>query len=185
MKYDVEIIKSKRRTLSLEIKSDGRIIARTPLRMSEREIRRFIESKEQWIENNLIKLNIKRQNEKPVKKLTDEEIKALNEKAGAYIPERVKYYADNIGVSYNKISIKPLRSKWGSCNSKGNLSFNSLLMLTPPEVIDSVVVHELCHRLEMNHSKAFYSYVLKAFPDYKRYNKWLKENGASIIGRIK
>ena len=181
MKYDVEIIRSKRRTLSLEIKPDGRIVARAPLRIKDREIERFIDSKEDWIEKHLERLKSIPEAEK----LTDSEIDELTERGKVYIPQRVEYYASLIGVSYNKISIKPLRSKWGSCTSKGNLSFNCLLMLTPPEVIDSVVVHELCHRLEMNHSKKFYAHVLKAFPDYKRHNKWLRTNGSAIIKRIK
>ncbi|MBR4241372.1 MAG: M48 family metallopeptidase, partial [Eubacterium sp.] len=75
-------------------------------------------------------------------------------------------------------------TKWGSCSSKGNLNFNCLLMLTPPEVIDSVVVHELCHRKEMNHSKRFYDEVLRVYPDYKKWNKWLKDNGSAIMNRM-
>ncbi len=181
MKYNVEIIRSKRRTLSLEIKPGGRIVVRAPLRLKDREIERFINSKEDWIEKHLERLK----SVPAVEKLTDSEINELTECARAYIPERVEYYARLIGVSYNKISVKPLLSKWGSCTSKGNLSFNCLLMLTPPEVIDSVVVHELCHRLEMNHSKAFYAEILKVFPDYKRYNKWLRTNSGAIINRIK
>lgn len=181
MKYDVEIIRSKRRTLSLEIKPDGRIVARAPLRIKDREIERFIDSKEDWIEKHLERLK----SIPDAEKLSESEINELTERARAYIPERVEYYARLIGVSYNKISVKPLRSKWGSCTSRGNLSFNSLLMLTPPGVIDSVVVHELCHRLEMNHSKAFYTHILNVFPDYKIHNKWLRTNGSAIIKRIK
>ena len=75
-------------------------------------------------------------------------------------------------------------SKWGSCSGKGNLNFNCLLMLTPPEVIDSVVVHELCHRKEMNHSDKFYEEVLKVFPDYWTWDKWLKDNGDLLMKRM-
>ena len=71
------------------------------------------------------------------------------------------------------------------CSSKGNLNFNCLLMLTPLEVIDYVVVHELCHRKEMNHSKAFWAEVEKVIPNYKEQVKWLKENVGQIIGRMK
>ena len=82
--------------------------------------------------------------------------KKLASKALDYIPGRVKYYADIIGVTYGKITIRNQKTRWGSCSSKGNLNFNCLLMLMPPEVIDYVVVHELCHRKQMNHSKAFW-----------------------------
>ena len=85
----------------------------------------------------------------------------------------------------NFITIRNQKTRWGSCSSKGNLNFNCLLMLTPPEVIDYVVVHELCHRKEMNHSGAFWAEVEKVLPDYKEQVKWLKENGGQIIGRMK
>ena len=67
---------------------------------------------------------------------------------------------------------------------QSNLNFNCLLMLAPPEVIDSVVVHELCHRKEMNHSPRFYAEVYRVFPEYDKWNKWLKENGGSLLSRM-
>ena len=91
--------------------------------------------------------------------------------AYTHIPERVRHYAPLVGVSFGRITIRNQRSLWGSCSAKGNLNFNCLLMLTPPEVIDSVIVHELCHRKEMNHSKAFYAEVRRVFPDYWKWDK--------------
>ena len=88
-----------------------------------------------------------------------------------------------IGVTYKRITIRKQKSRWGSCSAKGNLNFNCLLMLTPPEVIDSVVVHELCHRKEMNHSQRFYEEVLRVFPEYKQWDRWLKKNGTAILLR--
>ena len=117
-------------------------------------------------------------------KLTAEEIRALAAKALEVIPERVAYYAPLMGVTYNRITIRNQKTRWGSCSSKGNLNFNCLLMLCPPEVIDSVVVHELAHRREMNHSKRFYAHVLRVYPDYYKWNKWLKENGPVLIRRM-
>ena len=99
------------------------------------------------------------------------------------IPQRAAYYAQRIGVSYGKITIRCQKTRWGSCSSKGNLSFNCLLMLTPPEVLDSVVVHELCHRKFMNHSQQFYQEVLKAYPEYRKWNRWLKKNGVVLLRR--
>ena len=119
-----------------------------------------------------------------MKPITYDEVKKLADEALKYIPERVKFYAPKVGVTYGKITIRNQRSRWGSCSSKGNLNFNCLLMLTPPEVIDSVVVHELCHRKEMNHSDKFYAEILKVFPDYWKWNKWLKENGNLLIKRM-
>ena len=116
---------------------------------------------------------------------TAEEIKALAEKAKIIIAERARYYAPMIGVTYNRITIRCQRTRWGSCSSKGNLNFNCLLALFPLEIIDSVVVHELCHRKHMNHSPKFYAEIEKVFPEYKRCNKWLKDNGGLYMARLK
>ena len=82
------------------------------------------------------------------------------------------------------ISIHNQRTRWGSCSSKGNLKFNCLLMMFPDEVIDSIVVHELCHRIHMNHSAQFYAEVEKVFTQYRKCQKWLKENGGMYLGRM-
>lgn len=115
--------------------------------------------------------------------LSNDEIHELAAKALNYIPERVAYYAEQIGVTYGRITIRNQKTRWGSCSSKGNLNFNCLLMLTPPEIVDYVVVHELCHRKEMNHSKAFWSEVEKVLPNYKTRVRWLKDEGSSIMRR--
>ena len=78
---------------------------------------------------------------------------------------------------YRKFFLTSAKTRWGSCSSKGNLNFNCLLMLAPAEILDYVVVHELCHRKEMNHSKAFWAEVEKVLPDYRESVKWLKEKG--------
>ena len=114
----------------------------------------------------------------------DEEIRELADKALKVIPERVKLYASKIGVTYGRITIRNQRTKWGSCTSKGNLNFNCLLMLVPEEVMDSVIVHELCHRKQMNHSDRFYAEILKVFPEYYKWDKWLKDNGDRIMRRM-
>lgn len=125
-----------------------------------------------------------RASEEPATPLTSEEIRELADKALNVIPERVAYYAPKVGVTYGRITIRNQRTRWGSCSAKGNLNFNCLLMLTPPEVIDSVVVHELCHRKEMNHSKRFYDEVLRVYPNYFECDRWLKKNGGAIMRRM-
>ena len=100
------------------------------------------------------------------------------------IPGRVAYYAKLLGVSYGTITIRNQRSRWGSCTSRGNLNFNCLLMAAPPEVLDSVVAHELCHRKHMNHSGAFYAELYRVFPDYDRCRTWLREQGPLLMRRM-
>ena len=177
------IIRSSRKSISASVK-DGVLTVRAPLFTTDADIARFLEKHRAGIDR-LVKKAEEREKEKvSVRKLTPDESDELYEKAKDVIPERVAYYARLIGVTYGRITIRRQRSRWGSCSSKGNLNFNCLLMLTPPEVIDSVVVHELCHRKEMNHSKRFYAEVLRVFPDYRKADKWLKENGHRIMASV-
>ena len=98
-----------------------------------------------------------------------------------YFPKRVAYYETILGVTHGTITIRDQKTRWGSCSSKGNLNFNWRLMLAPPRILDYVVVHELCHRIEMNHSKAFWDAVETVLPDYRELRKWLKDNGRTLI----
>ncbi len=179
-----KIIRSNRRSFAAEIGRNG-LIVRVPQSAGEKEIRYFIEKHRDWIEKHAaeyerrVAANAEKQ---PV--LTREEIAALAKKALEVIPERVRFFAPKVGVSYGRITIRSQRSKWGSCSSKGNLNFNCLLMLMPPEVVDSVVVHELCHRKEMNHSPRFYAEVRRVMPDYDTHNAWLRQHGAEIMRRL-
>lgn len=178
-KNELKIFRSKRKTISLQVTGDG-IIIRAPLRMSEREIMSFAEKHREWIRKRREKIR-ERENIVP---LTIDEINELADRALKVIPERVRYYAPLVGVTYGNITIRNQRTRWGSCSSKGNLNFNCALMLAPPEAVDSVVVHELCHRKEMNHSEKFYAEVLRVFPEYRKWNKWLKDNGGAILRRV-
>lgn len=170
-------IRTNRKTLAIQIK-ENEVIVRAPYGVSDAKIQELVLQKEDWINKHL---NAKPQEE--VEKLTAKEIEILAKKAIDVIPKRVAYYASKMGVSYQKITIRMQKTRWGSCSSKGNLNFNCLLMLMPQEVIDSVVVHELCHRKEMNHSRKFYEEVLKVYPEYPKWNQWLKENGKQILKR--
>ncbi len=177
MNYQLK--RSHRKTLCLEITSQG-LLVRAPMRASKAEIDAFIERKREWIETHLAKVEAA----SAVQKLTAEELQQLAEQALQVIPERVAYYAPLVGVTYGRITIRNQRTKWGSCSSKGNLNFNCLLMLAPPEVLDSVVVHELCHRKEMNHSPKFYAEVYRVFPAYDHWNQWLRDNGRALMARM-
>lgn len=181
---DYEIIRSKRKTLGIEIKG-RRVIVRSPFCVADAQIDRFVNEHEDWIQKHFAKAAEKEKRAAALGFLTEKELRTLADKASDVIPERVEYYAKIIGVSYGRITIRKQRTKWGSCSGKGNLSFNCLLMLTTPEVIDCIVVHELCHRKEMNHSEHFYEEVRKAYPEYDKWHKWLKVNGGVIMSRMK
>ena len=179
----VTIIRSDRKTLCVQLRP-GEIIARAPHGMKDKEINGFIESKRAWIEKHMADLSRRQRAFDELPHFTDEEIRTLAEKARVIIPERVKHYAPLIGVTYGRITVRSQRTRWGSCSSKGNLNFNCLLALFPPEIIDSVVVHELCHRKHMNHSPQFYAEIKRVFPDYDRCRKWLNENGGVQLSRL-
>ena len=177
---EYRLIRSQRKTVSLQLAPDGSLTVRAPLRMPEREIRAFVESKQAWIESHRAKLT-----SQPVQPhLTAEELHTLADQALKMIPARAAHYAPLVGVTYGRITIRNQRSRWGSCSSLGNLNFNCLLMLCPPEVLDYVVVHELCHRKEMNHSPRFWAEVERVLPDYKQRRNWLKDNGNAIMARM-
>ena len=181
---DFEIIRSNRRTISLEITPAGQVLVRAPRFMPEAEIRAFVESKSSWLMKHLQK------KEQDIEALQEEgcfserDIKRLEQLAKQVIPEKVAYYARIMGVTYGRISIRRQKTRWGSCSREGNLNFNCLLMMAPPEVLDYVVVHELSHRLEMNHSARFWAQVEKVMPEYRVPRKWLKEHGGKLMMRM-
>ena len=176
------LIRSSRKTFAMELTSGG-LIVRVPYRATRIQIEMFIRRHEAWIRSHTEKLNSSLQAQHAGDQLSADDIKALALKAKETIPERVAYYAARIGVTYGKITIRNQKTRWGSCSIKGNLNFNCLLMLTPHEVLDSVIVHELCHRKEMNHSAQFYAEIQNVYPEYRKWNKWLKENGTAIMSR--
>jgi hypothetical protein len=179
-----EIIRSKRKTLALQIADDGHLVVRAPMRCPNSDIASFIEKSEKWIQTHTAKVIQRNHELEQLEPFTEQDIRNMAQQAVEVIPKRVKFYAEKLGVTYGRITIRNQKTKWGSCTSKGNLNFNCLLMAAPSEVLDSVVVHELCHRLHMNHSKEFYTELYRIFPDYDKWNKWLKDNGGLLINRM-
>jgi predicted metal-dependent hydrolase len=172
------LIRSSRKTLSLEVRPDGTVTVRAPRRLSEKAIRDFVASKEAWLRGKLQKY------ESPLPPLTAAELAQLKQQAKEDLSRRVSFWAPQVGVNFERIIIRAQRTRWGSCSNGGNLNFNCLLMLSPPEIRDYVVIHELCHRKHMNHSPGFWSEVAKHCPDYARHRKWLKDRGGALIARL-
>lgn len=178
------LLRSDRKTISVRITPELNILVRAPRRMPKRDIDAFLLEKKDWIEKHLASMEA-RTADFPSEKLSGEQIRALADQALLDIPPRVEQFAKRMGVTYGRITIRNQVSRWGSCSSSGNLNFNCLLMLAPPEVRDYVVVHELCHRKEMNHSPAFWAEVVTVIPDYKAHKKWLNDNGTALISRLR
>ena len=170
--------------MSIQVADDRKIIVKVPLGTPTFVAENFIREKKDWIIKQMEKVEKQTALADSMGSLSEEDIKQIKKKAKKVIPERVEYYSKLSGISYSRIFIRLQKSRWGSCSVDGNLNFNCLLVLMPPEILDSVVVHELVHRHHMNHSREFYDEVLRLFPDYKRCNKWLKQNGEVYFKRI-
>lgn len=174
-----QVIRSSRKTISLQITPEGEILVRCPNRMKQGDIQTFVESHKDWIEKHMPK-----QESLKEPKFSPQELQTLAEQAMVMLPQRVKLYGAQLGVSYGNITIRCQKTRWGSCSSQGNLNFNCLLMLVPEAVRDYVVVHELCHRKEMNHSQRFWAEVERILPDYRHSRAWLREHGGALIRRL-
>ena len=181
MKQEIRLIRSRRKTISIEVTTDAQVIVRAPNRAPLSDINRFIGEKADWIDKSLNKMRQHKEEQSQKKELSPQEVKLLVTRAKRIIPQRVRYYADLMGVTYGRITIRMQKSRWGSCSGKGNLNFNCLLMRTPETILDYVVVHELCHLKEMNHSPRFWAEVEKILPDYKERRKWLKDHESEIM----
>ena len=180
MAVSYQIIRSRRKTISLEIRPDGSLLVRAPRQLDHRAIRDFVLSRESWLREKL-----KKYEGRPfLPPLTSKELEALKKQARADLALRAARFAPMVGVSFGRVTIRAQKTRWGSCSREGNLNFNCLLMLVPEEVRDYVVIHELCHRKEMNHSPRFWAEVAKVCPGYADHRWWLKDNGSALIARL-
>jgi len=168
--------------VKLEINESGLLI--TANLKNQEFLEKFILTKKFWIKNNWKKyeLTIGKKiflgKESPdLNNLNDIELKKFYKKETERIVRGlVEIYNENNKFKIKNIRIKNQKTRWGSCSSIGNLNFNWKLSMAPYEVIEYVVIHELCHRIQMNHSNLFWNEVKKLCPNYKKHSNWLKEN---------
>lgn len=183
MKPDIkyEIVYSSRKTLALQIKPDGSITVRAPQNYPVAQICSFVTEKENWIQKHLTQIaNTPCVSEPPFSTAEKERYISL---AKEIILHKVIYYARIMNVDFKRITLREQKTRWGSCSASGSLNFNWRLILAPEDVLDYVIVHELAHRTEMNHSKAFYTIIENILPDYEKSLKWLKDNGKTLWAR--
>ena len=173
--FTYELLRSRRRSMSLKVELDGTITVRAPFRTPPETADWFVESHRDWIE---VRLRAGEQILAVRPSYTETERLEGKKRAENVLKERCCYYAGLMGVSYGSITVREQKTRWGSCSAKGNLNFNWKLVLMPPELLDYVVVHELAHRKEMNHSPRFWAIVEKELPDYCNRREKLK-----ILGR--
>lgn len=166
------LIRSNRRTLSMEITRELTLLVRAPMRCSKAVIDRFVEKHADWIALHMEKQRQRMENHPEP---TEEERKELIRRAKEILPQKVAYYAAVMGVQPTGISVTGAQKRFGSCSAANRICFSWRLMTYPEEAIDGVVVHELAHIVHKNHGKEFYALVRSVLPDYDRRRKLLKE----------
>jgi hypothetical protein len=168
--------------MALQVFADERIVVRAPNRIAKKDVQRFLQEHEEWIyqKQQTLRTRVRKKQEARAQY----EIPAYEDlsdmekcRIRVHFLERLRLYAPRMGVTYNRVTIRNQKGRWGSCSSKGNLNFNYRLHYLPQELMDYVVVHELAHRIYMDHSSAFWEMVEKYNPDYKNCKLRLKEIG--------
>lgn len=197
-----QLIRSRRKTLSLQIKSDGSLVVRAPMRYDITRINNFITEKNKWIITKQLemknRLNLRNEMLMKQELSRNEGILFLGEKikipfenpqnkteiilwykveALKYITPRLDNFANQLGKKYSKIKITSARKRWGSCSGRGNINFSWRLIMAPQETVNYVIAHEAAHLLHKNHSARFWNCVAQMIPDYKIHHFWLRKNG--------
>ena len=168
---EYKVVYSKRKTISLTI-VDGTPVIKAPIGTKKKTIKEIIEKYSGWIEKHI---EIQKKKEALFKDLTDDDIKRIKNEARKYFVDKTEYFSKIMGIDYGRITITSAQKRFGSCSSTGNIAFSYRLMLYPESAREYVIVHELAHRKEMNHSKAFYAIIAAILPDYKARMRLLKQ----------
>lgn len=171
--------KNKRsKRVRLAVYPDGRVVVTAPLCVSARTVQAFVQAKEEWVEEKLEGFRPFME-QVPARQSRAGYLKH-NEAAHALAHARLAHFSALYGITYGAVSVRNQRTRWGSCSRKGNLSFNYKIALLPSDLADYVIVHELCHVQEFNHSKRFWNLVARAVPNHKALRTQLRARGASV-----
>ena len=174
---EYELVRTGATRLSARVDRDGNVIVRAPYGTDHSVIESFLSRNKERIEKMVLSAREGRQ-----LRLSRQEMDDLAKEARQVFPERVEYWQRTMGgISIGKVTVRNQLSRWGSCSQNGNISLNVLLLKAPPRVLDYVIIHELAHRLQMNHSKAFWAIVQRYCSDYKECRKWLKDEGGKLM----
>ena len=172
----ISVIRSARKSLGLEVRDANTVLARIPTRVSDRELKAFVENHRSWILEKTAVMAEREEKRKSTPAPPPELLSKTDRmKIQLKIGKRVRHYCEAMGVTVGYVTVKNQKTRWGSCSAKGNVNFNYQLAFLPDELLDYVVIHELAHRRHMNHSRAFWAEVEKYCPDYLERREQLKE----------
>jgi len=213
---DFNVIRSRRKTIAVEITKEGGVLVRAPLKLARREVLAFVKQNRAWIARKLAQARVRQEERTPRRFLEGENFPFLGEQhrlryvaGGEYLrklngefllgadlssragdlfrtwyrarareilEDRVAHFALRMGLTCRSVRITDAKERWGSCTAAGSLNFAWRLVMAPPPVIDYVIVHELAHLVEMNHSRRFWERLGRILPDYAKRRRWLREN---------
>lgn len=159
------------KTIRISVAIDGSVVVTKPQRMSVECANDFVQRKIAWIIRKLLhfkKVMI-------VGSRSYAEYVQYKARALALVQERVNYFNRHYGAPLHRIAIRNQKTRWGSCSKRGNIHFNYRIIHLPPELVDYIVVHELCHLKELNHSQKFWQHVAQTIPDYRAARKRLRQ----------
>ena len=154
--------------MSISIKIDGRVVVTTPKRVTEHMVSRFVDDHKELIAKNLARVS-----QRAIMRIPREDVVGLKKRARELVENRSAHFAHLYNLSYKKITVRAQKSRWGSCSAAGHLSFNYKIAVLPPHLVDYIVVHEICHLKELNHSKRFWELVGHTIPNYRALRKEL------------
>ncbi len=170
---EYEVKRSARaRRLRVTIHRDGRVVATVPRFFDLKILDKFVQEKKEWIIPRVQKFLSSPLRFVP--KSSKKDYRENKDRALALVLEQLNYFNQYYGLKFNRVSIRNQRSRWGSCSKQGNLNFNYKLVFLPEEIRDYIVVHELCHLQEFNHSNNFWYLVGQTIPNYREIRKSLR-----------
>ena len=155
------------KNIRITVNAEAKVIVTAPRHVSEKRVHDFFASQISWVEEVLRKMETKRRLVIPPD-ITQDSLVACRARALKFVRDRLRHYNHHYGYTYHRIAIKQMSSRWGSCSSEGNMSFHYRLLFLPIELADYVIVHELCHLKELNHSHKFWQLVRETIPEYRK-----------------
>ena len=167
---EYKVVYSQRKTMSISV-ADGEVTVKAPLKTDIETIHKAIEKHSRWINKNI---ELQKKKMSMFDNLTPTDIRDIKRQAKVYLTEKAEHFAKIMNLKYGRITITSAQKRFGSCSAKGNLSFSYRLMLYPEPAREYVVVHELAHLVQMNHSPEFYRIVASVLPDYKYRRRLLR-----------